>query len=94
MGSANPSSRPSGVPCAHVPFALTAASAAVLVLTAGGAATADDGPATRAGEGTTVNWQSDEGGGTITFSGEEGSFAGTAQFPGEGPVGYRGSLSG
>jgi|GEM_PF-2286976 hypothetical protein len=41
--------------------------------------------------GTTVSWYSEKGNGSITFYGEK-EFRGTAQFPGEGPVGYRGVL--
>lgn len=41
--------------------------------------------------GTTVTWYSQNGNGSITFFGD-GEFRGSAQFPGEGPVGYRGDL--
>lgn len=48
---------------------------------------ADGAPAT----GTTVTWSSDAGNGSVTFFDGGSSFQGTAQFPGEGPVGYRGT---
>lgn len=41
--------------------------------------------------GTTVSWCSENGNGSITFFAEK-EFRGSAQFPGEGPVGYRGML--
>lgn len=41
--------------------------------------------------GTTVSWYSENGNGSITFFAEK-EFRGSAQFPGEGPVGYRGKL--
>lgn len=41
--------------------------------------------------GTTVTWSSSNGNGSITFF-ADGEFRGSAQFPGEGPVGYRGQL--
>lgn len=45
--------------------------------------------------GTTVTWSSaDAGNGSVTFFDDGSRFEGTAQFPAEGPVGYRGSLSG
>lgn len=47
---------------------------------------ADGAPST----GTTVSWTSDRGNGTVTFFDGGSNFQGTAQFPGEGPVGYRG----
>ncbi|WP_245602600.1 hypothetical protein [Gloeothece verrucosa] len=34
------------------------------------------------------------GNGNITFFNDANSFLGAAQFPGEGPVGYRGQLKG
>lgn len=44
--------------------------------------------------GTTVTWNSPEAGaGSVTFFDGGSRFEGTAQFPGEGPVGYRGTLS-
>lgn len=49
------------------------------------------GPAT----GTTVTWSgSDAGSGSVTFFDGGTRFEGTAQFPDEGPVGYRGTLTG
>lgn len=42
--------------------------------------------------GTTVTWSGPEGNGSITFFNDANSFQGSAQFPGEGPVGYRGQL--
>jgi hypothetical protein len=46
------------------------------------------------GTGTTVTWSGPESGnGTVTFFDNGDSFQGTAQFPGEGPVGYRGRLA-
>ncbi|MEE1738760.1 hypothetical protein [Streptomyces sp. BE147] len=41
--------------------------------------------------GTTVTWSSDAGNGSVTFFDDGSSFQGAAQFPGEGPVGYRGT---
>ncbi|MFJ6216653.1 hypothetical protein ACIQGZ_25485 [Streptomyces sp. NPDC092296] len=41
--------------------------------------------------GTSVSWNSPEGNANITFF-DGGTFQGTAQFPDEGPVGYRGSV--
>jgi OAA-family lectin sugar binding domain len=43
--------------------------------------------------GTTVTWSSDAGNGSVTFFDNGNNFQGTAQFPGEGPVGYRGKRS-
>ncbi len=44
--------------------------------------------------GTTVTWSSpNAGNGSITFFDEGSRFQGTAQFPNEGPVGYRGTLA-
>ncbi|MFI5617614.1 hypothetical protein [Streptomyces sp. NPDC051567] len=40
--------------------------------------------------GTTVTWSGDAGKGSVTFFDDGSSFSGTAQFPGEGPVSYRG----
>ncbi|MCX4967440.1 hypothetical protein OHA98_22295 [Streptomyces sp. NBC_00654] len=48
---------------------------------------ADGAPST----GTTVTWSSDAGNGSVTFFDGGSSFHGSAQFPGEGPVGYRGT---
>ena len=43
--------------------------------------------------GTTVTWYGPNGNGSITFFGDpEWDFGGSVQFPGEGPVGYRGQL--
>lgn len=42
--------------------------------------------------GTSVSWSGTQGNGSITFFNDANSFLGSAQFPGEGPVGYRGSL--
>ncbi|NER31466.1 MAG: hypothetical protein F6J89_28585 [Symploca sp. SIO1C4] len=42
--------------------------------------------------GTQVSWSSSEGNGSITFFNDANAFIGSAQFPGEGPVGYRGQL--
>ncbi|MFD7512017.1 hypothetical protein ACFV5N_22155 [Streptomyces sp. NPDC059853] len=42
--------------------------------------------------GTTVTWSGDQGNGSVTFFDGGTRFEGTAQFPGEGPVGYRGQL--
>ncbi|MEV7780836.1 hypothetical protein [Kitasatospora sp. NPDC088351] len=47
----------------------------------------DGAPAT----GTSVTWSGDAGNGNVTFFDNGASFQGTAQFPGEGPVGYRGN---
>jgi hypothetical protein len=41
--------------------------------------------------GTTLNWSGPNGAAAITFTAKN-TFTGTAQFPGEGPVGYRGTL--
>ncbi|MDT0264766.1 hypothetical protein RM844_00515 [Streptomyces sp. DSM 44915] len=46
------------------------------------------------GTGTTVTWSGDQGNGSVTFFDGGQTFQGTAQFPGEGPVGYRGQLAG
>lgn len=46
------------------------------------------GPAT----GTTVTWSGPHGNGSVTFFDGGQSFSGSAQFPNEGPVGYRGTL--
>lgn len=43
--------------------------------------------------GTTVTWSSDQGNATVTFFDNGTRFSGTAQFPGEGPVEYRGTLA-
>ncbi|MFI6521806.1 hypothetical protein ACIBF1_40070 [Spirillospora sp. NPDC050679] len=50
---------------------------------------ADGRPAT----GTTVTWSGPQGNGTVTFFDEGATFSGTAQFPNEGPVGYRGKAA-
>lgn len=43
--------------------------------------------------GTTVTWSSSNGNGSITFFNDpDWDFNGSAQFPGEGPVGYRGKM--
>ncbi|MFK8850920.1 hypothetical protein [Streptomyces sp. Ac-502] len=48
----------------------------------------------RPDEGATVTWSSPgAGNGSVTFFGNGTRFEGTAQFPGEGPVGYRGRLA-
>ncbi|MEV1011306.1 hypothetical protein [Streptomyces sp. NPDC049881] len=44
----------------------------------------------RPSTGTTVTWSGDQGKGTVTFFDGGSRFEGTAQFPGEGPVEYRG----
>lgn len=41
-------------------------------------------------DGTTISWSSANGDGTITFFNDTDAFRGSAQFVGEGPVGYRG----
>ena len=43
--------------------------------------------------GTTVSWSGPQGKGSITFFNDANSFIGSAQFPGESPVGYRGYLA-
>lgn len=47
-----------------------------------------DGPAT----GTSVAWFSPSGNGSVTFFDDGMTFSGSAQFPSEGPVGYRGHV--
>lgn len=42
--------------------------------------------------GTTVTWSGPNGNGSITFFNDANAFMGYAQFPDEGPVGYRGQL--
>lgn len=42
--------------------------------------------------GTNISWWGPNGNGNITFSNNASSFYGTAQFPGEAPVSYRGKL--
>jgi len=72
-----------------------AASAAALSLAGAGAATADGDDFTlspSANGGTTATWSGAEGNGNVTFFDQGNQFQGTAQFPGEGPVGYRGTL--
>ncbi|MFE7311921.1 hypothetical protein ACFU7T_02220 [Streptomyces sp. NPDC057555] len=44
-------------------------------------------------EGTSVTWSGGAGNGSVTFFDGGNSFQGTAQFPNEGPVGYRGTLA-
>lgn len=44
----------------------------------------------RPATGTQVSWAGPEGNASITFFDDGASFQGAAQFPGEGPVGYRG----
>ncbi|NUO96994.1 MAG: hypothetical protein HOW59_03605, partial [Nonomuraea sp.] len=46
------------------------------------------------GTGTQVSWASQQGNGSITFFDDGSRFAGSAQFKGEGPVGYRGTIKG
>ncbi|MFK0290494.1 hypothetical protein ACIQU6_08445 [Streptomyces sp. NPDC090442] len=46
----------------------------------------------RPAEGTSVTWSSEAGNGSVTFFDDGSRFAGTAQFPDEGPVGYRGQV--
>lgn len=46
----------------------------------------------RPSTGTMINWASPEGNGNVTFFDDGANFQGTAQFPGEGPVGYRGQF--
>ncbi|MCM3883335.1 hypothetical protein [Frankia sp. R82] len=43
--------------------------------------------------GTQVTWSGPQGNGSITFFDDGASFQGAAQFPGEGPVAYRGSAT-
>lgn len=43
--------------------------------------------------GTSVSWSGTDGNGAVTFFDNGSSFQGTAQFPGEGPVAYRGTQS-
>ncbi|MEW9550367.1 hypothetical protein [Nonomuraea sp. NPDC050783] len=42
--------------------------------------------------GTQISWASVQGNGSVTFFEDGNRFAGSAQFKGEGPVGYRGTL--
>ncbi|MEO3869985.1 hypothetical protein ABGB18_14280 [Nonomuraea sp. B12E4] len=44
------------------------------------------------GTGTQVSWASPQGNGSVTFFEDGNSFSGSAQFKGEGPVGYRGTI--
>jgi hypothetical protein len=53
-----------------------------------GVVPADSAPST----GTQVSWASSAGNGSVTFYDNGSTFSGSAQFPNEGPVGYRGSL--
>lgn len=41
--------------------------------------------------GTSVSWSGADGNGSISFFNDATDFLGSAQFPGEGPVGYRGT---
>jgi hypothetical protein len=43
--------------------------------------------------GTQVSWSGPEGNAAITFFDDGARFQGAAQFPGEGPVGYRGTCA-
>ncbi|OON80095.1 hypothetical protein [Streptomyces tsukubensis] len=43
--------------------------------------------------GTQVSWAGPHGNGSVTFFDNGTSFSGSAQFSGEGPVGYRGEIS-
>ncbi|MFE3198808.1 hypothetical protein [Embleya sp. NPDC059237] len=45
----------------------------------------------RPATGTQVTWSGPQGNGSITFFDDGASFQGAAQFPGEGPVAYRGT---
>ncbi|MGH3942813.1 MAG: hypothetical protein ACRDTG_30165 [Pseudonocardiaceae bacterium] len=45
----------------------------------------------RPATGTQVSWSGPEGNASITFFDNGSRFQGTAQFPTEGPVGYRGN---
>lgn len=47
----------------------------------------------RPATGTMVTWSGPEGNGSVTFLDNGNNFEGTAQFPNEGPVGYRGQFS-
>lgn len=42
--------------------------------------------------GTQVSWASSHGNGSVTFFEDGRIFSGSAQFKGEGPVGYRGTV--
>ena len=42
--------------------------------------------------GTILCWSGPHGSGSITFFNDTNSFLGSVQFPGEGPLGYRGQL--
>lgn len=42
--------------------------------------------------GTQISWAGMQGNGSITFFEDGTRFAGSAQFKGEGPVGYRGTV--
>jgi hypothetical protein len=53
----------------------------------------DVAPATNtAATGTILCWSGPNGSGSITFFNDATSFLGSVQFPGEGPLGYRGWL--
>ncbi|MER5354464.1 hypothetical protein ABT093_29550 [Kitasatospora sp. NPDC002551] len=55
-----------------------------------GSVVGDGAPAT----GTSVTWSSDDAGSaSVTFFDDGSRFEGTARFPGEGPVEYRGTLA-
>ncbi|CAL9291679.1 hypothetical protein [Streptomyces sp. SudanB182_2057] len=63
----------------------------VSISTRGGVVPGDGKPEA----GTTVTWSSpSSGNGSVTFFDDGTRFEGTAQFSGEGPVGYRGTLAG
>jgi hypothetical protein len=47
----------------------------------------------RPATGTQVSWAGPAGNATITFFDDGARFQGAAQFPGEGPVGYRGQAT-
>ncbi|CAJ60054.1 MULTISPECIES: hypothetical protein [Frankia] len=50
-------------------------------------------PSGRPATGTQVSWSGPHGSGSVTFFDDGASFQGAAQFPGEGPVGYRGTAA-
>ncbi|SHF57810.1 hypothetical protein [Streptoalloteichus hindustanus] len=52
------------------------------------------GSGARPAAGTTVTWSGEAGNGSVTFFDNGNRFHGSAQFPGEGPVEYRGTYSG
>ncbi|MEX5709984.1 hypothetical protein AB1484_17130 [Parafrankia sp. FMc6] len=47
----------------------------------------------RPATGTQVSWSGPQGNGNITFFDDGARFQGAAEFPGEGPVGYRGTAA-